>query len=116
MKGSLQVKHGTYYVVVNYKDEYGKPKQKWITTNLKEKGNKTKAKEEMRKILKNLDLDDDVFKEAEKTEDILFVDFLQSYLPIKKQQVEPVTYNAYVKSAEIICNYFKNMRLKIKDL
>ena len=55
MKGSLQVKHGTYYVVVNYKDEYGKPKQKWITTNLKEKGNKTKAKEEMRKILKNLD-------------------------------------------------------------
>ena len=116
MKGSLQVKHGTYYVVVNYKDEYGKPKQKWITTNLIEKGNKTKAKEEMRKILKNLDLDDDVFKEAEKTEDILFVDFLQSYLPIKKQQVEPVTYNAYVKSAEIICNYFKNMRLKLKDL
>ena len=116
MKGSLQVKHGNYYVVVNYKDEYGKPKQKWISTNLKEQGNKTKAKEEMRKILKNFDFNNVSVKEVDKTEDILFVDFLQSYLPIKKQQVEPVTYNAYVKTAETICNYFKNMRLKLKDL
>ncbi len=116
MKGSLQVKHGNYYVVVNYKDEYGKPKQKWISTNLKEQGNKTKAKEEMRKILKNFDFNNVAVKEVDKTEDILFVDFLQSYLPIKKQQVEPVTYNAYVKTAETICNYFKNMRLKLKDL
>ncbi len=116
MKGSLQTKHGTFYVVVNYKDEFGKPKQKWINTGLKEQGNKTKAKEEMRKILKNLDTNSEVFKEKDFTEDILFVDFLQSYLPIKKQQVEPVTYNAYAKNVEIISKYFKNMRLRLKDL
>lgn len=52
MKGSLQVSHGTYYVVVNYKDEFGKPKQKWISTELKEQGNKTKARAKMKEILK----------------------------------------------------------------
>ena len=28
-KGSLQQRHGTWYVVVGYKDEFGKPKQKY---------------------------------------------------------------------------------------
>ena len=45
-KGSLQSSHGTWYVVVSYKDEYGKPKTKWISTGLKVANNKTKAKEE----------------------------------------------------------------------
>ena len=51
-KGSLQQKHGTWYVVVNHKDEFGKPKQKWITTNLRVNNNKTIAKQEIKKILK----------------------------------------------------------------
>lgn len=115
MKGSLQVSHGSYYVVVNYKDEFGKPKQKWIPTGLKEQGNKTKAKEKMKEILKEFNPANEVVK-MNTQEDILFVDFLKTYLDIKKDQVEPVTINAYNKQAEIIIKYFKNMRLKLKDL
>ena len=83
-KGSLQQKHGTWYVVINYKDEFGKPKQKWITTNLRVDNNKTLAKKEMNKILKNLDMS----KEIEQTKDIssgvFFIDFLFKFLEVKK--------------------------------
>lgn len=42
MTGSLQVKNGKYYMVLN-STENGKRKQKWISTGLPEKGNKRKA-------------------------------------------------------------------------
>lgn len=115
-KGSLQQRHGTWYVVVGYKDEFGKPKQKWISTGLRVNNNKTKAKIEMKKILKNLDLPKQIEQNKEITQDILFVDFLNSYLQVKKQQVEPITINAYTKQASCISNYFKNMRIKLKEL
>ena len=115
-KGSLQQRHGTWYVVVGYKDEFGKPKQKWISTGLRVNNNKTKAKIEMKKILKNLDLPKQIEQSKEITQDILFVDFLNSYLQVKKQQVEPITINAYTKQASCISNYFKNMRIKLKEL
>ena len=114
-KGSLQVNHGTYYVVVNYKDKFGKPKQKWISTGLRERGNKTKANAKMKEILRNFNLANEVTK-FKKEEDILFTDFLNSYLDIKKEQIEPVTINMYNKLSEVIIKYFKNMKLKLKDL
>ena len=43
--GHLSVKKGYYYCVLNYKDEYGKRKNKWISTGLPEKGNKKRAEE-----------------------------------------------------------------------
>lgn len=115
-KGSLQQRHGTWYVVVSFKDEFGKPKQKLINTGLRVANNKTKAKIEMKKILKDLDLTTQTPEEQIGQADIYFVDFLNSYLQIKKQQVEPITYNAYTKQAKTITNYFKNMRIKLKDL
>ena len=35
---------------------------------------------------------------------------------IKKQQVEPITFDSYTKEANTISAYFKNMRVKLKDL
>ena len=116
IKGSLQVSHGTYYVVVNYKDEYGKPKQKWISTELREKGNKTKAKQKMKEILKSFEINQNLHNKQNSNEDVLFVDFLKNFLAIKKSTIEPVTVNMYNKFAENISKYFKNMRLKLKDL
>ena len=116
IKGSLQVSHGTYYVVVNYKDEYGKPKQKWISTELREKGNKTKAKQKMKEILKSFEINQNLHNKQNSNEDVLFVDFLKHFLAIKKNTIEPVTINMYNKLAENISKYFKNMRLKLKDL
>lgn len=113
--GSLQQKHGTWYVVVSYKNEFGKPKTKWINTGLRVDNNKTKAKQLMKSILKNMDTSN-IPQDKELTEDVLFIDFLYSFLEIKKQQVQPITYDSYTKEAKIISSYFKNMRVKLKDL
>ena len=43
MKGSLRIKNGNFYAVINYKDNFGKYKQKWFNTGLKERGNKKEA-------------------------------------------------------------------------
>lgn len=45
MNGSIQVKKGYLYAVINYKDEAGKTKYKWVATGLKERGNRKAAKE-----------------------------------------------------------------------
>ncbi len=45
MTGTIQVKKGYLYAVINYKDEAGKTKYKWIATGLKERGNRKAVKE-----------------------------------------------------------------------
>lgn len=115
-KGSLQQKHGTWYVVINYKDEFRKPKQKWITTNLRVNNNKTIARQEMKKILKNLDMSKEIEQTKDISTDVFFIDFLFRFLEVKKQQVEPMTYTNYTKQANQIAKYFNNMKLKLKDL
>ena len=45
MTGSLQIKNGVFYAVLNIKDSTGKRKQKWISTGLIVKGNKKKAEQ-----------------------------------------------------------------------
>ena len=51
MTGSLQVKNGRYYAVLNFKNNSGKRVQKWISLNLDEKGNKRKAELALRDLL-----------------------------------------------------------------
>ena len=51
MTGSLQIKNGVYYMVLNTKNAEGKRKQKWITTGLKTKGNKRKAEQQLNAYL-----------------------------------------------------------------
>ena len=51
MTGILQVKNEKYYCVLDFKDEFGKRKRKWISTGLTVKGNKRKATEFLNKII-----------------------------------------------------------------
>ena len=54
---SLQEKNGIYQAVLNYKDNEGKRKQKWVSTKLKIRGNKKIAlakAEEIRVNFENL--------------------------------------------------------------
>jgi len=116
-KGSLQINHGLYYVVISYKDEFGKPKTKWISTGLKAENNKTKAKQEMRRILKEFEENEsNLLAPKNLADEIYFVDFLKNFLPTKKQQIEPITYHTYTKMLDEIVKYFKSMRLKLKEL
>ena len=66
MNGSLQVKNGYLYAVINYKDEAGKTKYKWVATGLKERGNRKAAKEILDKAL--IDFEEQQKAAAEKIE------------------------------------------------
>ena len=50
MTGSLAVKRGKYYAVINIY-ENGKRKQKWVSSDLPEKGNKRRAEQFLRDTL-----------------------------------------------------------------
>lgn len=56
MKNSLIVKNGIWYGIIYYKDQFGRNKQKWISTGLKERGNKREAQKIIDKECENLDL------------------------------------------------------------
>ena len=43
MKGKLSVRNGVWYCVIYFEDENGKFNQKWVSTGLKERGNKRNA-------------------------------------------------------------------------
>ena len=89
MTGSLQIKNGKYYAVLNFKTEDGKRKQKWINTDLDVKGNKRKAEVFLQKAL----IKNESFSEI-KT-DILFCDYILKWLDSIKNDVEIITWEGY---------------------
>ncbi|MDD2445324.1 MAG: tyrosine-type recombinase/integrase [Clostridia bacterium] len=114
MKCSLLKKNGKYYVVVHYKDEFDLHKQKWIATGLSIKNNKTKAnkilKEMEKKFVMPIENNNTIFTGKENNENqILFCDFLNDYLPLQKQLIEPITYHTYTRYAFVINKYFNKL-------
>ena len=95
MKGSLQKKHGKYYVVVYQKDENGKLHQKWIPTGIPEKGrNQTKANAALHRILTELEA-----QNAKSTSFLVtklkFVEALLAWVEYKKYEIRTNTYELY---------------------
>ena len=86
MKGSLKIKRGYFYAVINYKDNYGKYKQKWFNTGLKERGNKKEAQKILDEKLSTFQ--PDVFEvqpEPIVKNDIIFIDYIENYVKDKKK-------------------------------
>lgn len=116
MTGRITVRNGYWHCVINYKDEFGRYKQKWINTNLKERGNKKFAKE-------LLDKEIEIFKKQLKDEqgnskvsnDILFVDWVKRYIENKKSTLTKVVFDSYLRKIPIIKKFFGN-KLKLKDV
>lgn len=83
MTGSLQVKHGKYYVVVRLPDGAGGTKTKWINTNIPVEGNnKRKAQQRRIEILAELEESKDLI-----SADMLFVDMIEEWMKIKESAV-----------------------------
>ena len=87
--GHLQEKNGMFYVVLNYRDENGKRKTPWISTNLPVKGNKKRAETFMMDVRRNFvppNVQRIEEREAMQKGDILFTDFcfilVASYIEI----------------------------------
>lgn len=111
MTGSLQIKNGKYYMVLN-STENGKRKQKWLSTGLPEKGNKRKAEQMLRETLRQHELQNGIVKS-----DVLFADYIRLWLADAKRKVDPVTYQGY----EVLVNsqvlpYFQTSGAKLQDI
>ena len=118
--GHLQEKNGMFYVVLNYRDENGKRKTPWISTNLPVKGNKKRAENFMMDVRRNFvppNVQQIEEREAMQKGDILFTDFLLKWLRVAKSTVKLTTYASYeMMATKIIIPYFQMLNIKLKEL
>ena len=116
MKGSLRVKDGMYYAVISYKNEHGQYKQKWITTGLKERGNKKAAQKILEEEVEKFQ--EPIITENPKPQvknDIIFVNYVEDYVKAKEKELSPAVFVSYNMCVKIIKEYFGN-KLKLKDV
>lgn len=112
MTGSLQVKNGKYYAVINLVDDNGNRKQKWIPTGYDVRGNKKKADKFLRDKISEYEMSVNPF-----FVDILFSDYVLKWLELKKISVEEVTYQGYSAIVNVhIVPYFKKCGIKLSEL
>lgn len=128
MNGSLQVKNGYLYAVINYKDEAGKTKYKWVATGLKERGNRKAAKEILDKAL--IDFEEQQKAAAEKIErrskpkevdksaaTMLFSDYCEQYVDSLKPSLSPSVYDNYkYHYIKVFREYFDKRKLRLIDI
>lgn len=116
MTGALKVKRGYYYAVINYKDSYGKYKQKWFNTGLKERGNKKEAQKILDEKLNTFQPDTfEAQPEPLVKNDIIFMDYIENYVKNKQKELSPAVYVGYMHCVDIMKRFFKDS-LKLKDV
>lgn len=89
MTGSLTVKNGKYYAVLNVY-ENGKRKKKWISTNLSVNGNKRRAEQFLREKLAEYERMDGIVHS-----DVRFSDYVRIWLEQIARKVDSVTMQGY---------------------
>lgn len=102
MTGSVHVKSGKWYCVLNMKDENGKRKLKWIGTGLPEKGNKKRAESILREKIAQYGACDRITNYAE----MLFAEYCDIWLSEKKKSIEITTYEGYAIRISHIKDFF----------
>ena len=111
MTGSLTVKNGKYYAVLNIY-ENGKRKKKWISTELPEKGNKRKAEQFLREKLTEYESMEGIIRS-----DILFSDYIRVWLDHISRKVDTVTLQGYKILADShILPYFDESKIMLSDI
>lgn len=111
MTGSLTVKNGKYYAVLNTY-ENGKRKKKWISTNLSEKGNKRKADQFLREKLAEYERMEGIVHN-----DVRFSDYVRIWLEQIARTVDPVTMQGYQVTADgHILPYFDEKKTALADI
>ena len=110
--GSLQVKNGYYYVVLNLYDENGKRRPKWTNTWLPEKtGNKRKAETLLREQLAEWNERNVPYCK------LTFADYLKKWLTGMEGKVKRTTYRSYCGNMENhIIPYFRQTGVLLQEL
>ena len=112
LTGTLQIKKGRYYAVVNMPSVNGKRQQRWIATGLEVNGNKKTANRRLREILAELEEQNHQLHSG-----IKFWELLEMWLEASKQRMREATYRncKFVFDAHII-PYFRQTGVKLQDL
>ncbi len=118
MTGRLTVKNGKYYVVISYKDEHGKNKQKWTATGLDAKNNKRAAEEVMREIVANFNNEETPTSSMRSTakDKLLFGDYLTQWIEIAKPNLQTSTYAGYKGKIKHIAPYFNERKITLQGI
>ena len=111
MTGSLTIKNGKFYAVLNtYED--GKRKKKWINSGLPEKGNKRKAEAFLREQIALHERNEGLVQT-----DILFADYIRHWLTHIARKVDEVTMQGYKTLADgHILPYFDQKKVPVRSL
>ena len=111
MTGSLTVKNGKYYAVLNVY-ENGKRKKKWINSELPEKGNKRRAEQFLREKLAEYERMEGIVRS-----DVLFSDYIRLWLEQIARKVDTVTMQGYQVLADgHILPYFDEAKLPLTEV
>lgn len=114
--GHLQEKYDLYYIVLNYKDEAGKRKTKWIPTSLPVKGNKKKA-EALLAEAKRTFVPPKKEVETIISSNMLFADYLSKWLVTVKSTISVPTYGSYEGMIRtVIAPYFRNRMISLEGI
>lgn len=109
--GSVQLKNGKWWVVVNLYDENDKRKPKWIDTGLPERGNKRNAEKLLSDYLSEYNKKNICYST------MLVSDYFQQWLKEIKLEVRPNTYRSYVGNmTNHIIPYFENTGIQLQEL
>lgn len=111
MTGSLTVKNGKYYAVLNVY-ENGKRKKKWINSDLPEKGNKRKAEQFLREKLAEYERMEGIVHS-----DVKFSDYVRIWLEQIARKVDEVTMQGYKTLADgHILPYFDDTGIALSNV
>lgn len=109
--GNLQIKNGKYHVVLNLRDENGKRRQKWISTELPMRGNKKAAERFLQEKL--IELNGMVVPQN----DITVAEYFELWLVKIKKEVRQNTYRNYEGNMQNhIIPYFKAKNIPLQAL
>lgn len=109
--GSVQVKNGKYWVVINLYDVSGKRKPKWIDTKLPERGNKRNAEKMLADYLADFNKMNIPYSK------ITVDEYFKWWLDEVKSQVNQNTYRSYRGNMmNHIIPYFEQNKTQLQEL
>ena len=112
--GHLTTKNGYWYLILQIRDEQGRPKSKWIATHMKVNGNKRKAEAMLLEARRQYTSLSDM---RQRTRDTLLSDYLLAWVATCKAKVAVSTYAGYKNCIDRqIAPYFDQKRIKLFDL
>ena len=111
MTGSLQIKRGKYYAVLNLTDRDGHRRQKWVYTGYEVKNNQRKAEAALRDIIHEYEKINLVYEPG-----IFLSDFLNQWLVEVKPFIDEVTWDGYKIIVDShVRPYFEEHKVKLVD-